>query len=45
MTTCPATTIWPEVGTHGARLRCALPVGHDGEHLCAEIEYLPEEAS
>ena len=44
MTTCPAVTIWPEVGTHGARLRCALSAGHDGEHMCADIEYLGGES-
>ncbi len=39
---CQAVTIWPEIPPHGVWLACCLPVGHDGEHLCADVEYLPE---
>lgn len=42
--TCPAATVWPEISPHGARLACCLPEGHDGDHLCADIEYLPAPA-
>lgn len=42
MSTCAAVTTWPEVRPHGVRLACCLPAGHDGEHACAEIEYLTE---
>lgn len=38
MSTCPAVTIWPEVGPHGARLACCLPAGHSGEHYADTIE-------
>lgn len=40
MKTCPAVTIWPEIG-----LACSLPAGHDGDHACADIEYLTEEGA
>ena len=43
--TCTAVTIWPDVGPHGVRLTCCLPAGHDGEHGCAEPEYLSGEES
>lgn len=43
MSTCPAVTIWTDIHPHGVRLRCCLPAGHDGEHLCADVEYLSEE--
>jgi hypothetical protein len=43
MNTCTAVTIWHDVPPHGVRLRCCLPAGRDGEHGCADIEYLGEE--
>lgn len=42
MSTCPLTTIWPEIPPHGVRLTCILPAGHGGECLAAEVEYLEE---
>ncbi|MBB3041196.1 hypothetical protein FHU40_000997 [Nocardioides soli] len=30
---CPAYDVWG-----GYRLRCVLPVGHDGDHLASELE-------
>lgn len=43
--TCPAVTIWPEIPPHGVRLACSLPAGHDGDHACADVEYLSGEAA
>lgn len=40
--TCPAVTIWPDVGPHGVRLACVLPAGHEGEHAAAEVEWIGE---
>lgn len=42
MKRCPAFTIWPEIPPHGVRLACSLPAGHDGDHGCADPEYLDE---
>lgn len=44
MNPCPAVTMWPEIPPHGVRLTCCNPAGHDGEHWCADIEYLKEES-
>lgn len=45
MTTCAAVTIWPEIRPHGVRLACSLPAGHEGDHACADIEYLTGEGA
>jgi hypothetical protein len=42
--TCAVVTIWPEIPPNGARLSCCLSAGHDGEHACAEVEYIEVES-
>lgn len=41
---CAITTTWPEIPPNGVRLACCLPAGHDGDHACAEIEYMDGES-
>lgn len=42
---CAAVQIWPEIPPRGVRLVCCLPAGHDGDHACADVEYLPDPAA